>query len=152
MTTISTAIDGKSYLMTRELMEVKQQNLKNEDVINDRYVINVDFDAIEKDFGKEESLSECRYAYREIPTSWNLSENVIDALVRMGRALVLNSGEYRRFRTGLGTKLPEEERMRVNMPASVESVVDVCNAFKDALVEEFKEKPEIQDDLHREGK
>ena len=150
MTTISTAIDGKSYLMTRELMEVTQ-NLKNEDVIDDRYVINVDFDTIEKDFGKDGSLSGCRYAYRRIPTAWNLSGNVIDALVRMGRALVLNSDEYRRFGTGLETRL-QEEGMRVNMPAGVESIVDVCNEFEDALVEEFKEKPKTQDALHREGK
>lgn len=149
MTTIGTAIDGKSYLMTRELMEVTQK-LVDENVMDDRYVIKVDFDAIEENFGKNGSLSECRYAYRMIPTSWNLSANVVDALVRMGRALVLNSSEYRKFHTTLETKRARGEKMRVNMPASVESVVDVCSDVKDALVEEFKERPRIRHNLRNE--
>ena len=133
LTTIDTAIDGKSFLMTRELERVTE-DLINKKAIQRRFLIKVAFDNIEK-FGEDGSLTSCRYAYRGIPTNWDLSNEVVDALVEMGKALVLNSKEYGEL----------VDQFPLNAAFNIKSVESVCNDYEGTLRKEFKEKPKVVD-------
>ena len=129
MATIDTAIDGTSFLLTRELERVTEE-LELKKAIKKRFLIRVDFDSIEK-FSDDVSLSSCRTAYRKIPTNWNLSAEVVDGLMRMGRALVLNSADF-------GEMI---DLLRLQEPSNVESVEAVCEIYENVLEKEFGIKP-----------
>lgn len=57
-----------------------------------------------------EELQNCERQFRQIPTSWNLSEDEILALIAMGEALVRDSQTYRRLIGKYAGKVPPSEK------------------------------------------
>ena len=127
-TTVSTAIEGKSQLLAGELGRVAS-GLREDLVISDLFLVTVDFQGIDG-HGTDRKLSSCRRAYEKIPTSWSLKPHVVDALVEMGRALVLNSNEYQDM----------VEVLRGKLPAGTRGVEEICDEFEEDLVDIFRDK------------
>ncbi len=126
--TINTAIEGKSFLLTKELERVTKK-LETDGVIEKRFVVRVDFDSINR-LNSNDDLATCRNAYRKIPTNWKLAPEVVDSLMEMGRALVLNSGDYGEL---VGS-------LRGNLPETRETVKSVCRKHENTLLTMLEER------------
>ena len=127
-TTIDSAIESKSRLLSEELERVTTK-LKADGIVSDVYIVRVGFDEIER-FVKGEYLASCLMAYRRIPTNWTLDAEVVDALIALGRSLVLNSGRYK-----------DLVRDRGGLPEGEKDVEDVCGMYGEMLLQKFPEKP-----------
>lgn len=127
-TTVSSAIEGKSRLLTDELERVTRK-LEADGVVSNTFFVKVDFEGIDG-FGADGELARCRRAYQRIPTNWKLEEGVVSALIDLGRAMVLNSTAYNDFVRGRG-ELPKGEM----------DVGAVCGLYENELLEKFPEEP-----------
>ena len=127
-TTVSSAIEGKSRLLTDELERVTRK-LKSDGVVASAFFVKVDFEGIDE-FGTDGELARCRKAYERIPTNWKLEEEVVSALIDLGRAMVLNSTEYNDFVRGSG-ELPKGEM----------DVGAVCGLYGSELLAKFRDEP-----------
>ena len=128
LTTVDTAIEGKSFMLAKELERITRK-LEVDRVVDNQFVVKVDFDAIAWETDTDDA-SRCKAEYQKIPTNWNLGPEVADAVIELGRALVLNSPEYVELVEKLDGELPEAE-----------SVAMVCSRHLDAL-REYHEKRE----------
>ena len=157
--TVSTAIEGKSSLLTRELEQIAEE-LVNDGIVSERYLIRVNFDSIRNfhshegkgepghvhgretqheeptDGGKTvyypRGLERCTKAFKRIPTDWNLDEVEKNALVEMGYALVLDSFAYTDFVAQFDGDLPRSRK----------SVDRVCSTFTEPLEKLATEREE----------
>ena len=134
-TTVGNAIDSKSFLLAKELERITEK-LESDGVISERFIVNVGFDNIldfETDSQRDEiDLMECRRAFQNIPTNWNLFSYETNALIALGEALVRGSSTYR----DLVGKYDGE------MVSHGDSVVTVCENYLRMLEKkERKAKP-----------
>jgi hypothetical protein len=91
-TTAGSPIDAASFLMLNKLRE-----LTSSDTLRTTTVM-VDFDYI--------SDAACRKAFKNVATSWKLADSEIDALIILGRAMVLDSPGYAQLISELGGQIP----------------------------------------------
>ena len=133
MTTVNTAIEGKSRLLADELERITR-GLERELVVSKSFLVPVDFEEIEN-FAPGGELSACRRAYERIPTNWSLKPVVVDSLVGMGRALVLGSSEYRKM----------VDYLRVQLPSDTGGVRSICKRFEGELAAIYPEEEPKKD-------
>ena len=113
-TTIGVAIDSTSFVLLEQLEHIREGVQKigtnSNSPKSEMFIVDVSLDSIKDD--------ECRRWFQNIPTRWSLDPNKIDALIAVGRALVLESGEYAKLVNNLGYN---------GYPKPVETVSKVCS-------------------------
>ena len=157
--TVSTAIEGKSSLLSREL-ERATQGLVKDTIVSGSYLVSVSFDSV-REFhrhakgdkvghihGREtrheesgdnggsvfypEGLERCVKAFKNIPTDWDLEDVEKNALVEIAYALVRDSFAYRGF----------VEQFEGAWPKDDDTVESVCSQFTERLEKVALERAE----------
>lgn len=104
LTTVGAAIDSTSLLLTDKLLQYPESGT----CVNDRgapgfSVVQVGFDFIQDD--------KCRRWFQNISTSWALSDPEIDALIRIGGALLRESESYKKLVRDLGGTVEDGDKV-----------------------------------------
>ena len=102
-TTIDTAIDSTSLVLIEQLEQI-QKVLAQFASDSKMFIVDVSFDSI----NKEVKNDKCRRWFQNIPTNLSLEAKQVDALINIGRALVLDSEKYRDLVNELGYKKPNK--------------------------------------------
>ncbi|HEX7008125.1 MAG TPA: patatin-like phospholipase family protein, partial [Alphaproteobacteria bacterium] len=92
LTSIGTPIDATSFQLLSKL------DLLIDDRVDPKSVVMVDFDFI--------TDSACRARFHAMATSWSLPAAEVDALIALGRAMVLQSPRYQAMVAALGGTVP----------------------------------------------
>lgn len=80
--------------MIDEALGLQEQAANWRTIANNTFLVAVDFDAI--------GDSQCRQAYHSIPTSWTLTKGQVDALLKMGPALLAQDPAFADALTAIG--------------------------------------------------
>ncbi len=104
LTTVGAAIDSTSLLLTDKLLQYPESVT----CVNDRgepgfSVVQVGFDIIQDD--------KCRRWFQNISTSWALADPEIDALIRIGGALLRGSESYKKLVDDLGGTVEDGDKV-----------------------------------------
>jgi NTE family protein len=105
LTSIGTPIDAVSFQFLGQLDQVIDERVKQS-------VVVADFDFIDN--------AGCRAHFHELATSWALARTEVDDLIALGRAMVLQSPDYKVFVESLGGTVP--------MPAR--SIDQICAPYR----------------------
>lgn len=164
--TVSTAIEGKSSLLTEEL-EQATEALVRDGIVGESHLVRINFDTIRNfhihdwDEGgghihgpdahhpergrkdetvkyPKDTLDECVHAFKKIPTDWDLEDVEKQALIRIGYALVRDTVAYRDFVGKFDGDMAKED----------DTVEDVCLTVTEDLktvAEKRKEKKRDED-------
>ena len=106
LTTIGTPIDSTSYQLLGKIDQLV------DGPFNPKSLVMVDFDFI-ADPG-------CRAHFQGMATSWTLPRAEVDELIALGKAMVLQSPDYKAIVTALGGQVPEANP----------SVEQICAPYK----------------------
>ena len=111
-TTIGTPIDHKSSSLLEKLGLIEKA-LEKFNPEPKMFIVDVNFDRIKDD--------KCRRWFHKIPAMWPLEAEQVDALIKIGRALVLDSEDYGELTKKLGYKKPDK------------TVSEVCQVCKEVI-------------------
>ena len=95
VTTIGAAIDSTSFVLNDQLERMEEKAFqKSESVLESDpkskiFRVIVSLDSIEDE--------KCRRRLQNIPTSWSLETEQVENLIKVGRELVFNSEDYKKF-------------------------------------------------------